>query len=244
LLTPATRPDAYPAGVRTRRALPCCLLAALACAGTASLPAAAYASDATATSTYLQANYTFARTADAEIPAVERTLHSLRTRVGGECGEAAANSPQDTDSEQLSNEVIGTMVTTADRVNLAAGRTFVKAVRGLRWSSSTLTRQIAAYASHVSRMIALAVPKICEDIRSWAGSGFQTLPSSTIPFDTTFLANWVAPGDLPAALSRYETGAERALARRTVTLEERVTELEAREVETWGHIMNELGLYP
>ncbi len=229
---------------RRRSSLRRLLVPLLAVAGAASLPAAAQASDASATGAYLQANLALVNASNSAIPAVERTLRSLRVRLGGECARAAANSPEDTDSEQLSNEVIGAMVTTADRVDLAAGSTFVRAVRGLRWSSSSLTRQVAAYASHVSRLIALPVPKICRDIRTWASSGFQTLPAGTIPFDTTFLANWVAPGDLPAALSRYETPAERALARRTARMEERVTDLEAREVETWGHIMNELELLP
>lgn len=207
-------------------------------------PAAAQASDAGATGAYLQANYALVSAVSSRIPRIERTLRSLRERLADECAGAAANSPEDTDSEQLSNEVIGTMITTAERVDLPAGRTFVKAVRGLSWSSASLTRQTRAYAAQVSRLIALPVPKICGDIRSWAASGFQTLPAATEPFDATFLANWVAPGDLPAGLARFESPSQHALARRTANLEELITELEAREVATWGDIMNELDLLP
>lgn len=37
---------------------------------------------------------------------------------------------------------------------------------------------------------------------------------------------------------------DRQLARRTSRLEERFSELEAREVETWGQIMDTLALWP
>ncbi len=231
--------------MRKPRSLVHCLAASLLlAAGAAIAPSGAQASDASATGAYLQANYALVSAASSRIGQVEHTLRSLRVRLGSECSGAAANSPEDTDSEQLSNEVIGTMITTAERVDLAAGRSFVKAVRGLSWSSGSLSGQVRAYAAHVSRLIALPVPKICNDIRSWAASGFGTLPAATEPFDTTFLANWVAPGDQPAGLARLESGAERALARRTAHLEELITELEAREVATWGDIMNELDLLP
>ena len=72
----------------------------------------------------------------------------------------------------------------------------------------------------------------------------HTLPGSTGAFDARFMPNWVSVGELPAALARYETPSERPLIRRTEHLEEEVAELEAREVETWGQIMNVLELWP
>ena len=70
-------------------------------------PASADPADAAATSAYLSANYAFVRSADAATKRVESTLHALPGRVAHECGNAAAGSPEDTDSEQLSNELIG-----------------------------------------------------------------------------------------------------------------------------------------
>jgi hypothetical protein len=56
---------------------------------------------------------------------------------------------------------------------------------------------------------------------------------------------WIAPGELPAALARYETPEERPLLRRTKQLEAKFTEMEARAgVETWGEIMDTLALLP
>jgi hypothetical protein len=65
-----------------------------------------------------------------------------------------------------------------------------------------------------------------------------------VRFDAVFMPNWVAAGDLPADLARFETAAERPLLTRTEHMESELTELEAREVETWGQIMNTLELWP
>ena len=88
----------------------------------------------------------------------------------------------------------------------------MQAVRSLRWSSSSLTRSVHAYAEKVARMISLPVPKLCQDVRSWAASGFKALPAATKPFDSAFLASWVSPGFLPSGLRPYE-GASVRIAR-------------------------------
>ena len=216
----------------------------LASAALAPACAAGDPADAAATSAYLQANYAFAQSASARIPQIESTLRSLQHRIGSECPLAAASSPEDTDSEQLSNEVIGTMVLSAGKLDLPAAHAYVRAVRSLRWSSASLTHEVHAYAAQVNDLAALAVPKLCADVKSWAASGYQTLPARTVPFDDAFLAAWVAPGYLPAALARFESSAQRSLTQRTAHLEGEVTEMEAREVSTWGNIMNELELEP
>ena len=80
----------------------------------------------------------------------------------------------------------------------------MKAVRSLSWSSSSLTHSVRSYAEKVDRMIALPVPKLCRDVRSWAGAGFTVLSAATKPFDSAFLASWVSPGFLPSGLQPYE----------------------------------------
>jgi len=220
--------------------LPALLTAALAL----SLPATAAAGNASATRSYLNANYALVHAAHARIQQVESTLRGLLAKVHGECPLAAAGSPQESQSEQLSNEVIGTMVLTAVRLDLPAGRAYVRAVGSLRWSSSSLTRSVHAYAAKVAKMITLPVPRLCEDVGSWAASGFRALPAATEPFDSVFLASWVSPGFLPSGLRPYEGGSLRSLVRSTEKQESDIVELEAREVETWGEIMDSLELLP
>jgi hypothetical protein len=214
---------------------------AVAALGTTS---AARADNGSSTRAYLNADYALAHAAGSRIHEIESTLLGLLAQVRAECPLAARGSPEDTQSEQLSDEVIGTMVLSAIRVDLPAGRAYVKAVRSLSWSSSSLTRSVRSYSEKVARMIALPVPRLCQDVRSWAGGGYTSLSAATEPFDSAFLASWVSPGYLPAGLKPYESGSERSLARTTEEQEGKVVELEAREVETWGKIMDSLELLP
>lgn len=214
--------------------------------GVALLPTSALAAptDGAATKAYIQANYRLVQVAVSRIHPIEAALHNVLSDVRGECPMAAAGSPQDADSEQLSNEVIGALVIAAVALDRTAGRQFASAARGLTWSNPALTRTIHAYVGKVTTLIGLAPPTLCSDVKSWAASAFIALPASTISFAPRFMSAWVAPGDLPAALAPYETPEDRQLARRTRRLEERFSELEAREVETWGQIMDTLALWP
>jgi hypothetical protein len=212
------------------------------------IPASALAdgADVAVTRAYIQANYRLVQAAAAKIVPIEGALRGVLGRVRSECPMAAALSPQDTDSEQLSNEVIGAMVTAAvPLVEVRASREFVRIAGRLRWSDRALTRTVHAYASKAKRLAALAPPKLCSDVKSWAASGFQTLPASTVVFAPAFMSIWIAPGELPAALARYETPEEGPLLRRTRQLEQEFTEMEARAgVKTWGEIMETLALLP
>ncbi len=110
------------------------------------LPSAASASDASSTQAYLQADYKLVHTAAAGVVRAEHAPLLLLARVQRECPAGAARSPQGPQSTQLSNEVIGAMVTTAYKPNLPAIRAFVRSVSGLRWSSGGLTREAREYA--------------------------------------------------------------------------------------------------
>jgi hypothetical protein len=223
---------------------PLVLLVTLA-ALTVGLPSApASASDLTSTQAYLQANYKLVQYADAHIPRAEASLKSVLAGVRHECPRVAAESPQDTNSEQLSNEVIGTMVTTIIKPGLQVARSFVRAAAPLRWSNRGLTRTIQAYAAKVNVLSKLAIPHLCADVKAWVASGFNTLPATTVHFDRVFMPAWVGAGELPASLSAYEPAEDRALVRRTVQLEEKWADFEARAVESWGSIMDEMVLQP
>jgi hypothetical protein len=209
------------------------------------IAASAGQGDIATTREYIQANYRLVQLTAAEIGPIEATLRRTRTRVLSECPRAAAGSPQDVDSEQLSNEVIGAMVTSAMHlVEAPASVKFVRVAQRLKWSNPAITHAVHSYVSKALGLVALAQPKLCSDVKSWAASGFQTLPASTAVFAPHFISIWIAPGELPAGLARYETPDERSILRRTNQLERKFTEMEAREVETWGEIMDGLGLFP
>jgi hypothetical protein len=206
-------------------------------------PAAA-ASDAAATQTYIQANYRLVSSAGGRIATGESILRNTLEAVRRECPHAAIGSPQDAESTQLSNEVIGAMVTASIHPDLGAIRDYLRAVSSLRWSSGALTNAIHGYASQLKTLASLPQPKLCADVRSWAASGFKTLPAGTVAFDAKFMPSWVALGELPSSLSRFESGGERSLVSRSMQRETELTDFEARAVETWGKIMSALDLNP
>jgi hypothetical protein len=228
----------------TRRAIAKALAAALLAAALAPAHTLASGSDQAATSAYLKANYLLVWTVASRTRRIEATLRGVLKGVRSECPNAAAGSPQDPQSTQLSNEVIGAMVTAVVALDRPAGRAFVAATAHLHWSNRTLTRAIQSYVGKVGTLSALAQPHLCADVRGWAATGFQTLPAATMSFSPVFMSVWVAAGELPAALSPSETPQERRLIARTRSLEMQLTELEAREVQTYGAIMNTLGLWP
>ncbi len=182
--------------------------------------------------------------AAAHIPQAERVISGVVHKTSAECPQAAAESPQNADSTQMSNEVIGTIVTNVVGTSLHTARSFLRAVTPLRWSNRSLTRTIQGYAKHVKVLMGLAVPHVCADVKAWAASGFKTLPTATSAFDRVFVPAWVGAGEMPAALARYESPGDRALARKAIKLEEKWSEFEAREVESWGAIMDALGIHP
>jgi hypothetical protein len=236
--------SADPSIVPIRLAL--ALLATLAVVLLGPADALAGRGDIATTRAYIQANYRLVQLTASKIGPIEATLRDVRSQILRECPSAAAGSPQNTDSEQLSNEVIGAMVTASVHlVEARPSREYVRTAGRLEWSNHALTRAVRAYANKALGLVALAPPKLCADVKSWAASGFRTLPASTAVFAPRFISVWIAPGELPPSLARYETAAERPLLRRTRQLEEKFTEMEARAgVETWGEIMDGLGLLP
>jgi hypothetical protein len=206
--------------------------------------ALASSGDAAATSSYLKANYALLKVAQRNIKASEAAYKSVQHRTAGECPRAGLSSPQDTQSTQMSNEVIGAMVVSAAKPDLAAIRTYLSAVGRLHWKSATINRSIGRYRAMLGTIFKLSVPDLCTDVKSWATSGFQTLPSTTISFVKLFLPNWVALGLIPAGLKPLEDAEGRSIASRSHAIEVQITDVEARAVETWGDIMNELLLEP
>jgi len=228
--------------MRARGTIAAAAAAVLLAAG----PSAARAGQPTgvATAAYLNADYTLVRALNARLGAYEAAPRHVLAGIRADCPLAAAHSPQDPQSTELSNEVIGAMVLTADRLGTGPIDAFVRAVSPLRWPGSPIGRAVSGYVRKLSAMIRLAPPPVCTDVRAWAQTGFTTLPASTVSFNERFVPNWVAVGEQPAALVARETGPERTLTSRINVLEEDLAEAEAKAVETYTAIMNTLELLP
>ena len=227
------------ASIRSLGAVAASTLALLAPTG-----ALAAQADRASTSAYVQANLTLVLIARAHLAAAEAAPLHVLAQVTRECPLAAFASPQDPESTQLSNEVIGAMVLSAYHLDVPAIQRFIASAAHLRWSSASLTRAVHEYVSNLRVLVALAPPHLCADVRAWVAGGYTSLPAATVAFDRRFMAAWVAIGLLPGKLAASEGPRERGIARRASALEVELTDGEARAVESWGKIMNELGLEP
>jgi hypothetical protein len=207
-------------------------------------PALGSQADVAATRTYIQANYALVQSAGSGLARARAAYRNVLHRVRGSCSGAAANSPQNPESTQLSYEVIGAMVTAAIDTNLAPLNAFVRVAEHTHWSNHRLTSAVHAYASQVRTMATLAPPDLCGDIKAWVATGFQTLLPRTVSFDQRFVPAWVALGELPSGLAAYERADERAMLQRTSQLEMKLSNFEAEAVESYGELMNALGVLP
>jgi hypothetical protein len=232
-------------GPFSRAGGPLSLLAVVA-ASLALAPAAAQATagNAAATHAYLQANYALVRVARAHLAASEAEPLRVLAQVRQECPQAGAGSPQNTESTQVSDEIIGAIVIAAAQPDVQAIETFIHAVSGLHWSSGAATSAVRAYAGDLKTVLGLGTPNLCADVKAWAAGGYRTLPASIAGFSSKFMPAWVALGYLPKQLAAFESAADRALARRCEPLEELLTEGETRAVAHYGDIMNALEISP
>src|ERR1700716_2301218 len=115
-------------------ALAALLPASLCLLPAAVLPAAAFgASNVASTEAYVRANYALTLSGHGKIPTAEARLRGLRERLRRECPGVVAGSPQDSDSEWLTWEVIGAMTIVGYHPGAAPVAKFTRAVSKLSW---------------------------------------------------------------------------------------------------------------
>jgi len=114
----------------------------------------------------------------------------------------------------------------------------------LRWTDGALTRRMRAFVTGLREMIALQVPNLCGEVRSWSSSGFQTVPQSAFQYDQHVEAiNVEVPS--PGLLAKYVQPADRQLFARVKHLVVRFEELEFTVgQQAWYHLLEILGLNP
>jgi hypothetical protein len=215
------------------------VIAVLAVVPTAALGA----SDVATTEAYVRADYALVLTGHRNIPTAHARILALRQRLRSECPAVVAGSPQNEASEALTWELIGAMTIAGYQPGLAAATKFSRAVSKLSWSDSSLTRAVREYTRQGLAQVRTPPPDVCGDLRAWKASGYTALPATTIHFKQTFYENYVAIGFMPKQLARFVPASLKALVQRARSYEEALAEFEAHEVETFGAIIESLGLH-
>jgi hypothetical protein len=198
-------------------------------------PAAAIAAsqDVASTDAYLATASTDLHAVIASMPTtINANVDALNRRYAFECPRVAAGSDQDEAADPMTYEVAGALWSTAYHTDAKIVQSFDAAVRTLRWSNPTITRDVNSYAASLHQLSVLALPDLCADMRAWAAGGFSVIPPTTTQFDGHVEA--IEGHPLPLALlAPYEGPAQRALAARLASLEGRFEELEGELSQKW-----------
>ncbi len=207
-------------------------------------PAAAIASsgDVAATHAYIQANYALARAGVARIGAAEANIQALNGKLARECPRVGAGSPENEAAQPMSYEVAVALWAVAYGTAAGPIRTFVSAVRPLRWSNRRITRIAHEYATSLHDLSTLPVPDLCTDVRSWTASGFNVIPADVAQLDRRLEA---IEGESvpPKLLAPFERGSDASVAARTRSLELKLAETEFMVGQTdWIEVTQTLGL--
>lgn len=201
------------------------------------------ASDVATTEAYVRADYALVSSGHRLIPTAHARILALRRRLRSECPAVVVGSPQNEDSEALTWELIGAMTIAGYQPGLAAATKFSRAVSKLTWSDASLTRAVRKYTRQGLAQVRTPPPDVCGDLRAWKASGYTTLPPTTVHFKQTFYENYVAIGFMPKQLARFVPASLKPLVQRARHYEEALSEFEAFEVETFGSIIDSLGLH-
>jgi hypothetical protein len=201
----------------------------------------AAASDVSATTAYIHANYELARAGVARIGAVQAKIEQLNASLGRRCPHAGAGSTQTEASQPMEREVVAELWAIAYGANAAAIATFVADTRHLSWSNGSITRIVRRYATNLHLLATLPQREICGDVQAWAASGFTVIPREAVALGEHAEAN---TEPVPAQLlAPYERGSDAGLLARTAKLE---LKLEASEFtlgqQDWFQILETLAI--
>jgi hypothetical protein len=213
--------------MRPRLALTAALAMALAVS-----PAHADAapSDVAATHAYILANNQLARTSVARIGLGQAKIVRLIGNFARECPAVGAGSPQDEQTHFFNYEAGVALWSVAYGTDAGPIRTFANTVKRLHWSNQTITRTAQRYASSLQAMATLALPPLCQDVRSWRAAGYKVVPPSTVSLVLRVEAVELNP--VPARLlAAYERGSDASVFAQTLRLEKRLEESESNPGE-------------
>ena len=204
--------------------------------------ASARPNNVAATHTYIQASYRLARASVVLIRPVQRKVQLLKEKLAQECPLIGAGSPENEASQPMAHEVADALWSI--EYGAAAGpiASFVKTVGPLRWSSGAMTRIAHAYARNLHELATLPLPPLCEDVRSWKATGFQTMPPRTASLAARVDA--IEPRPVPPRLlAPFERGADAGVLARAKALETKISENEfVLGQADWIHVLETLGL--
>jgi hypothetical protein len=223
------------------------VLLALACVALAASAQTALArsGDVATTQALARATNTLLIAARPDIPKALVNVKRFANQIAAQCPQVAAESPQNHDSDQLDDEVIGTVTAVGYHTAAAPIATFAHAVEGLHWSNPRLTRAVRTFARKLEGLSTLAIPNLCGDIGGWVTSRYTTLSASTTEFNLHYSKVDPEAEEAPLILrlaTPYATPSDVPILHRVERFEALLAEAEAHGVEDYTHLMDSIDL--
>lgn len=210
--------------------------------GVAPSAASASSQDVATTRSYVQAGYALAVKAEKLIGPALAQVSKYNAQLASECPNAAAGSPQNSESQYLSTEVAGALWSVGYKTGVGPARAFAKAVKSLQWSNPSITRMADLFTKELIELVTMPKPNLCADVKSWAASGFKTVAPSIVSYDKH--AENVELHEVPwRLLAPYEQPSEQAMIARIKRVEIKLEEAEiVTGFKDWDDALETLGL--
>jgi hypothetical protein len=231
-------------GGRSGRACAVLVLASTALCGSAPI-AAGSSSDAQATHAYLIAQYKLVNAIRHEAAAEHGAENAASTRISRECPGVVSGMPPEpsrfpappprvrgenarlTQQKQTIQEELDAAVERpGDSADRPAEEAYAAEVRQLAWSNPAIASALQATTTAMLEAITAPAPAFCADASTWAQSGYRVLSVASREFGSSRAArNNSDQGEessLITLLKPYENATDRALIRKTHTVEGRL----------------------
>lgn len=207
-------------------------------------PALASSQDVAATHAAITAGYALARAAVAAIPVAQSKIESFNSRLARECPNAGAGALETEAAEPMSHEVAVALWSIA--YGSAAGpiEKFARAIRPLHWTSARFDRAAHRFTAILTSLATIRLPDLCGDVRSWAASGFTTVPQHVIELDER--VETLEIPEIPWTLiSPYLRGRDASLVGYIKRAERKVAEAEFMlGQKDWYQVLETIGVPP
>jgi hypothetical protein len=207
------------------------LAAALAGPPAASASTLVGSTDAGATHRYLSIAYAQTRAEVAGLRAGIVAIEAFAKRLQAQCPGVLANAPKAATGEKpgssavkIAEEELAATLGVAEQTEYKRRRAFARAVAPLRWSDLALTRLVHSYAAGELAQAKLSSPDLCADASAWVKSGYQSVSPGTESYLRRVAALSQATSGVKEVimrkLGRYESRADKRVAKRIAKLEE------------------------
>lgn len=207
------------------------LATALAGSPAASASTPVGSTDAVATHSYLRIAYAQTRAEVAGLHAGIVAIEAFAKRLQVQCPGVLANAPKAATGEKpsssavkIAEEELAAALGVAEQTEYKRRSAFARAVAPLRWSDRALTRLVRSYVAGELEQAKLPSPDLCADVSAWVKSGYQSVSPGTESYLRRVAALSQATSGVKEVimhkLGRYESQADKRVAKRIAKLEE------------------------